>query len=480
MGRGIWRLLVAVVLMVGGVGCDVVHRNGGDVPRHDVKASNPPKGLPAEFTRGQRLRWRACADAGEGYECAVMKAPLDHRKPEQDAIDVALIRKRATGPERDRIGSLVLNFGGPGVSGVDGLPKYAGQYASLGERYDLVSFDPRGVGRTIPVTCGEKAYEGSGECAKRSGKVLPFVGTSRTARDLDLLRYLLGDEKLHYFGVSYGTQLGGVYAHLFPRHVGRTVLEAPVDPTVDRVEGDIEQVKAVQRAYERFSRWCVREYRHCPVAREPDPRAVEGLRKKFRDQGDAAHAISNFLDSGTAGWKPLAGALTDAVERGDGTRLMRKAYDREPGARAESASASADNGTSALVAITCADSDLRPGYERAAALERRLADASTVFGKAWGDSVYLCYDWPYDGEAATPDVRAAGAAPVLVVANTGDPTTPYVGGRRMARELGAGVGVLLGVRAEGHGSYPQEECAARAIDGYLLAGRVPRDGTRCG
>ncbi|MFZ3565860.1 alpha/beta hydrolase [Streptomyces sp. BH097] len=420
-----------------------------------------------------------------------MKAPLDYRRPGGDTIDVALIRKRATGPERERIGSLLLNFGGPGVSGVEGLPRYARQYEPLGERYDLVSFDPRGVGGTIPVTCVARRFEGGDACPKGSGKVLPYIGTSRTARDLDLMRYLLGDERLHYFGVSYGTELGGVYAHLFPKHVGRLVLEAPVDPTRDRVEGDIAQVRTVQRAFDRFARHCASAYDDCPLGRDPGRRVVALLHKlektparapgrKKLDGTDAAYAISDFLDRGKEGWRPLATALDDLIARGDARGLMDAADDHEPGAHARSAPVEGDDGTTALVAITCADSDQRPGYDRADAMARRIEAASPVFGKAWSNSVYLCYEWPFDGERADPDVAAKGARQILVVAGTGDPTTPYEGGRHMADELGKGVGVLLGVRAEGHGTYPQNACATRAVDTYLLDGRTPRSGTRCG
>ncbi|MGW2346633.1 alpha/beta hydrolase [Streptomyces sp. NPDC001661] len=489
-------LLLGAVLVVSG--CDVVKGAGDARPeprRSQAKASNPPAGVPSGFTAGQRLRWAKCsAPSGAregGYECATMKAPLDYRRPGRDTIDVALIRKRATGPESGRIGSLLLNFGGPGVSGVAGLPRYANQYEPLGERYDLVGFDPRGVGRTIPVTCAARRFEADDACPKGSGKVLPYIGTSQTARDLDLMRYLLGDERLHYFGVSYGTELGGVYAHLFPKNVGRLVLEASVDPTRDRVEGDIAQVRAVQRAFDRFARHCASAYDDCPLGRNPRQRVVALLRKLEKtparargeeelDGTDAAYAIADYLDRGKEGWRPLATALDDALTRGDARKLMDTADDHKPGARARSGARSEDDETSALVAITCADSDLRPEFDRADALAERIKEASPVFGEAWSNSVYLCYEWPFDGERADPDVSAKGARPILVVAGTGDPTTPYEGGRHMADELGKGVGVLLSVRAEGHGTYPQNECATRAVDTYLLDGRTPKSGTVCG
>lgn len=134
---------------------------------------------------------------------------------------------------------------------------------------------------------------------------------------------------------------------------------------------------------------------------------------------------------------------------------------------------------SAFVAITCADSDLRPGFAEAEEVIKRIKAASPVFGEAWPPVVHLCYDWPFEGEHATPDVSADGAPPILVVADTGGPTTPYAGTKHMADELGEGGGVLLTVRAEGHGSHPYNRCATRAVDTYLLDGTPPRHGTTC-
>ncbi|RVU17673.1 alpha/beta hydrolase [Streptomyces antnestii] len=502
-------LLAAVVVVAAGTGCDARTDRGPDPrPRTTAKATNPPPGLPAALTAGQRLNWSVCPAPsgaqgsghapGGGWECATMKAPLDYREPGRAAIDVALIRKRATGPERNRIGSLLFDFGGPGVSGVTGLPEFARDYTSLGQRYDLVGFDPRGVGGTIPIDCGQKAYEGGDVCKKRSGRFLPYVGTTRTARDLDLMRYLLGDQKLNYFGVSYGTELGGTYAHLFPENVGRLVLEAPVDPTQNLLRQNISQVRAVQSAFDRFARHCAATYDDCPTGSDPDratPRVVDLLGKLDKtpattgghgklDGDRAAHAISNYLDRGKEGWGPLVKALREVMDEGTGNQLMEKAYDHAPGARSLSGTGThgeptGGNGTSAFVAITCADSDLRPGFTRSERWIKDTEAASPVFGKAWSYGVYLCYDWPFHGERATPDVSAHGAAPILVVAGTSDPTTPYAGAGHMVSELGDKVGVLLTVRAEGHGTYPQNHCARRAVDTYLIAGKLPARGTTC-
>ncbi|MFD5452026.1 alpha/beta hydrolase [Streptomyces sp. NPDC003470] len=500
-GLSVGARIIAVVVLaaIGAVGAWLQHDAPGRSaqPRTEFTANNPPTGLPTALTTGQHLHWSRCTSpptARKGYDCAVMKAPLDYRKPDGRTIDVALIRRKATGPNARRIGSLVLNFGGPGVSGVSGLPEHLDQYKPLLDRYDLVSFDPRGVGATIPVRCGKTAddtgYDGADACAEHSGAFLPYIGTSHTARDLDLMRYLLGDERLHYFGVSYGTALGAVYAHLYPSHVGRLVLEASVDPTEDLVEEQVSQVKAVQAAFDRFAAHCAARIRRCPTGDGPEEaarrmaRLADRLEKKPAPAGggndldadDVAYAVSDHLDLGTDGWSPLAEALTALIDHNDGGPLSKGADDT---GSADRAATPRDNSDAAQTAITCADSSLRPGFERLDRDAARVKAASPVFGAAWSIGVYLCYDWPFDGERATLPVNADGAAPVLVVGGTGDPVTPYAGARHMARALGNGVGFLLTAQEEGHGTYPQNRCVAEKVDHYLRTGRTPAPGTVC-
>ncbi|MHC5905544.1 alpha/beta hydrolase [Streptomyces sp. S6] len=496
---GVYLISLVVLAVFGFVSAWLQYdaRGRNAEPRTEFTAANPPAGLPAALTTGQHLTWSRCTSpptARRGYDCATMKTPLDHRKPDGRTIGVALIRHKATGPNARRIGSLVLNFGGPGVSGVLGLPARLNQYKPLLDRYDLVSFDPRGVGATIPVRCGktpdDTGYDGADACAEHSGAILPYVGTSHTARDLDLMRYLLGDERLHYFGVSYGTALGAVYAHLYPSHVGRLVLEASVDPTEDLVERKVSQVKAVQAAFDRFAAHCADRIPHCPTGDGPEEaarrmaRLADRLAKKPAPAGagrtldaDAlASAVDDRLTLGTDGWAPLAKALTALIDHNDGRPLSEGADDTGSADRAPSLD---ESSRAALVAITCADSDLRPGFEGLDKAAARVKAASPVFGAAWSTGVYLCYGWPFGGERARPQVNADGAAPVLVVGGTGDPRTPYPGAGHMARALGDGVGVLLTAEEEGHGTYPQNRCVTKAVDTYLRTGRTPAAGTVC-
>ncbi len=243
------------------------------------------------------------------------------------------------------------------------------------------------------------------------------------------MRYLVGDERLHNFGVSYGTALGAVYAHLYPSHVGRLVLEASVDPTEDLNEEQVSEVKAVQAAFDRFAAHCAARIRHCPTGDGPQEvarrmaRLADRLVKKPAPAGggrnldadDLAYAVSDHPDLGTDGWSPLAEALTALIDHNDGRPLSKGAEDIGSAGRAETPR---DSSRAAQIAITCADSSLRPGFER---LGRRgpHQTASPVFGVAWSIGVYRCHDWPFDGESATPQVNADGAAPVLVVGGTG-------------------------------------------------------------
>ncbi|MFK3731051.1 alpha/beta hydrolase [Streptomyces sp. NPDC088090] len=452
----------------------------------------------------QRLDWKRCEGAGDEWRCATVKVPRDHAKPDGATLPVALIRKEATDRKR-RIGSLLFNFGGPGASGVDTLPQLSGEYASLGRRYDLVGFDPRGVGRSSGVVCRDDAEQAAAEaridttpdtpaeeaayledaadfgagCARRSGAVIPYTTTSATARDMDLVRQVLGDEKLHYFGISYGTQLGGAYAHLFPGRVGRLVLDAVVDPTADTAGHARHQTVGFQRALDNYLRSTGQEpgAGSARIARllarlDAAPLAV-GDRRLTEGLATTGIAVTLYAESG---WPLLTQALA-AAEGGDGGPLLRLAdayNDRDERGRYATRSHSQR-------AISCADSNERPTAAEAKALLPEFRRLSPVFGAflAW-DTAGWCAGWPVEGEARTPAASAPGAAPVLVVGTTGDPATPYEGAERMARELGEGVGILVTNKGEGHGAYGTSACVTRTVDAYLLDGKVPAYGTTCG
>ncbi len=480
-----------------------------------------------DLTR-QELSWKACPapdeaqgggaspsplpDDGE-WQCATMKVPLDWGDPKGDTIGLELIRVETTGEENERIGSLIFNFGGPGGSGVTSLPAFADGYETLRTRYDLVSFDPRGVGRSDPVICEndqqldayfqqdatpddaaertellENTKDFNDACEQNSEKILPHVRTTDAARDLDLMRQVLGDDKLHYFGVSYGTELGGVYAHLFPERVGRAVFDAVVDPTQGSEQGSLGQAKGFQLALDNFAEDCVSKTEECPVGdsaqdvkdriarllNDLDRKPIQGVFPRQLTQTAATSGIAQALYSQDF-WEFLTQGLEEAYD-GDG-RILLLLSDSMNG-RSENGEYS--NITPANIAINCADD--KPRYDTAY-VERKLPGfraASDLFGDYMAWSMLSCTDWAVEGAADHPDVSAPGAAPILVVGNTGDPATPYEGARAMANALGKGVGVELTYRGQGHGAYDSEnKCVQGAVNGYLLDGKVPPTGTVC-
>ncbi|MEU5536047.1 alpha/beta hydrolase [Streptomyces sp. NPDC020362] len=476
----------------------------------------------------QKLDWKDCPAAsqaqggggspsplpnGTKWQCATMKAPLDWSRPKGDTIGIALIRARASGPADQRIGSLVFNFGGPGGSGVTTLPAFGDDYAALNTRYDLVSFDPRGVGRSKPVECEsdaqlddyfqqdatpddraertqllERTKQFNGACEKNSRTILPHVRTTDAARDMDLMRQLLGDDKLHYFGISYGTELGGVYAHLFPKHVGRAVFDAVVDPTQNPEQSALGQAKGFQLALDNFAEDCTSKTTDCPIGdtaqdvkdriaqllKDLEKKPIPGILPRQLTQTAATNGIAQALYSKDF-WEFLTEGLQQAYE-GDGRVLM--LLSDSMNGRSENGEYS--NTTAANTAINCSDD--KPRYS-AGLVQQKLPEfraASPLFGDylAWG--MVGCTDWAVPGAADHPDVSAPGSAPILVVGNTGDPATPYEGAKKMADALGKGVAVELTYRGQGHGAYDSKnKCVQSAVNSYLLDGKVPKAGTVC-
>jgi pimeloyl-ACP methyl ester carboxylesterase len=481
-----------------------------------------------EDLTAQKLSWKDCPAPsasegggsapsplpdGERWQCATMRAPRDWAEPKGDTIGIALIRAGSSGGASRRIGSLVFNFGGPGGSGISALPAFADTYKTLRGRYDLVSFDPRGVGRSAGVRCEDDqqldAYfqqdatpddaaeratlldntrEFNAACEKHSGGTLPHVRTTDAARDLDLMRQVLGDSKLHYFGISYGTELGGVYAHLFPRNVGRAVFDAVVDPTQTSEQGALGQAAGFQLALDNFAEDCASGTADCPVGstaqdvkdriagllKDLDARPIPGVFPRELTESAATNGIAQALYSKDF-WEYLTEGLEQAYD-GDG-RVLMLLSDSMNG---RSQNGEYSNIAAANAAINCSDDKPRYSVGQVTARLPRFRAASPVFGDFLAWSLIGCNDWAVPGAADHPDVRAPGAAPILVVGNTGDPATPYEGTRKMADALGKGVGVELTYRGQGHGAYDSgNKCVQTAVNGYLLDGKVPATGTVC-
>ncbi|EGX58676.1 peptidase [Streptomyces zinciresistens K42] len=509
-----WAALLAAAALLA-TGCGGGSSGGPEAGGGPGGASSPPTSadgpapLPASLT-SQKLDWGECKASegspapGGGWRCATLRAPLDWSKPKGRTIGLALIRAEATGG--DRIGSLLFNFGGPGSSGLSTMPWYASYTAELNKRYDLVSWDPRGVGASAGVRCrGDEEVQASESvdvtpdtpdeeraflrdaaafgqsCRKAEGQLMAHVSTTDTARDMDLMRQVLGDGRMRYFGISYGTELGGVYAHLFPKRVGRLILDAVADPSADSAGHAENQARGFQRALDNYLRSTGQDAgsgtrRIAALLKRIDARPLPTSSDRELTETLALTGIIRPLYS-KAGWPVLTRAL-EGAERGDGTRLLALAdeyNDRNPSGRY-------GTGAQSQRVISCLDDKQRPTLAQTRRLLPRFEKVSPVFGPMLGwDTVGWCYGWPVAGRSATPEVSAAGAAPILLVGNTGDPATPYEGTRRMADELGKGVGVTLTWKGEGHGAYGKgSSCVDSAVNAYLLEGTVPRDGKVCG
>ncbi|MET8948168.1 alpha/beta hydrolase [Streptomyces sp. NPDC004542] len=507
-----WPAMVAAAVLVAGCGGGS-DRGGDDAQRRSGAPSPPPTatsvtGLPSSLT-AQKPDWGRCTATGGSpapsseWRCATLKVPLDWSRPEGATIGLALIRAKADG--NDRIGSLLFNFGGPGGSGVSTMPAFGPTMTALRQRYDLVSWDPRGVGASEGLRCRsdkdiqaaetvdttpdtpaeEEAYFqdatdfGKG-CSRAAGKLMAHVSTPDTARDMDLIRQVLGDARTHYFGFSYGTELGGVYAHLFPGNVGRLVLDAVVDPSADAVGHAENQAKGFQRALDDYLRSTGQDpaqgsQKIADLLKRIDARPLPTSSGRKLTQTLAVTGIILPL-YGASRWPELTSALS-AAEEGDGTRLLSLADDYNE----RDSSGHYGTSTHAQRAISCLDDKERPTLQETKRLLPRFEKISPVFGDFLGwDAAGWCHHWPVPGQYETPEVSAPGAAPILLVGNTGDPATPYEGTRRMADELGRGVGVQLTWKGEGHVAYGRgSDCVDSTVNAYLLNGTVPKDGKVC-
>ncbi len=498
--------LAAVLLVAGCRGGE--HRAAAPPsPRPSPSASGTPAegtSLAAYYT--QRLSWHTC---GDGFSCTTLRVPLDYAHPRADQLRIAVIKRPAS--SKRRIGSLVINPGGPGASGV-AYARFADEVVSTAvrDRFDVVGFDPRGVGGSSPIRCVpgrdldaflaappaprtaadvrvavHAAKRLAAGCGKRAGTLLRHVGTLDAARDIDVLRAALGDAKLTYLGKSYGTYLGAKYAELFPRRIRAAVLDGALDPALSFRQLNAGQGVGFETDLQDFLRYCgstgvcgssaksstarldtlLAGLRNGPL---PAPDAPGARRLHL---GEAIFGIAAGLYS-TQTW-PQLGTAIRAAERGDGSTLLRfsdELADRD-------ADGHYSNQLEANTAINCLDHPSArdvSAYARAAAVASRLAPH---FGPplAWGS--LTCAFWPVPPTDSPHPVRAPGAPPILVVGNVHDPATPYAWAQSLSRQL---PGALLTYEADGHTAYRKgSSCIDDAVDTYLLTLRLPAPGTRC-
>ncbi len=459
----------------------------------------------------QELAWESC---GDGLACARLTVPADYDDPDGETLELAVGRRATDDPQ----GSLLLNPGGPGGSGMEYV-RYARSALSgpVRARYDIVGFDPRGVADSSPVDCVDdedldemlaadgtpdsaaeiaeiedlSAQLGEG-CVARSPDIAPYVDTESAARDMDILRAVLGDERLAYLGKSYGTFLGAQYAELFPDRVGRFVLDGVLPSSLDADEIGLGQARAFDVALRRFVAYCDTQS-DCPlpggvdagveriqqflVSLEKEP--LPGIGDRMLNESLATYAVLNSLYFPPGDWSNLIFGLQEAFA-GDGSVLLDTLNDRIGRDRDGTYRT---NGNEAFYAIACLDRPGLGGAAHAAQLARDWAEAAPVFGPylAWGS--LPCWQWPVGpgtAEAAgdLPVFTATGSDPILVVSTRFDTATPYEWGVQVAAELENAT--LLTYEGDGHTAYSTEStCIDDAVDAYLLDGVLPPDGASC-
>ncbi|MEU2347863.1 alpha/beta hydrolase [Modestobacter sp. NPDC049651] len=452
---------------------------------------------------------RPGSDRGFTFSCGTTEVPVSYADPGGDTMQLFMVRA-ALGNQTNRIGSLLVNPGGPGGAATDAAIQSALTLpADVVNRFDIVGVDPRGVGLSTPVECISdqqkdafaaadpravdeasltQAFDLADEigkaCTKKYGAALGAFNTVATARDMDRVRQALGEDQLTYLGYSYGTTLGSTYAQLFPEQVRALVLDGAVDPDGTPQESAETQAQGFEQAYDAFAANCTALVGGCPVGGDP-----RGFLTALLDQADATPIPSSKAGetrTATAGlvlggvqaalyqpdaWPQLAQSLA-AAQRGDSAGILTLA-DTFSGRNDDG---SYTNITDANAAINCADTKDRYTRAQVSALATDWNQKYPLFGANAALSLYTCTSWKAP-KTALPHEDAAGAAPVLVIGTQGDPVTPLPGAVDMAEELSSGV--LLTWQGSGHTAYPKTDCVTRAVDAYLVDLTVPTDGLTC-
>lgn len=505
------RFLAATVALMTLSSCSTFGSGDPELPVEPLSSGSPSAspsrdaGLQRYYR--QKVSWEACRHE---LLCTEIEVPLDYERPAEEAVRLSVLKVPATHPGR-RIGALVVNPGGPGVSGVEyaaAASTYFG--AEVRSAYDVVGFDPRGVGSSTPVDCvddteldrfvgadpdpdtpqevrrGNELLRRLGRgCLERSGRLAGQVSTEEAARDIDILRTLLGQETLAYFGASYGTFLGATYADLFPERVGRMVLDGAVDPTLGVVELSRVQAAGFETALRAYVRACV-DRGGCflgttvdeGVARiqrfleEVDRAPIRGDDERRLTEGWAVLGIWAPLYNEDA-WPALDSGLSQAF-KGDGSTLLSYAdsyVSRGPeGYR--------NNSTEALYAINCLDRDESVPLARIRRYQHSFQEASPTFGRIFAVGLAACGAWPIHTGKGPEELTAPGAAPILVVGTTRDPATPLEWAEALARQLSSGV--LVRRDGDGHTGYRAgNECVDETVESYLVSGKVPDGDVDC-
>jgi pimeloyl-ACP methyl ester carboxylesterase len=477
-------------------------------PAQKTAAQMPPsgQGTLSKFYK-QDLAWSGCGD----NQCAKLTVPIDYSHPEGGTIQLAVLKVRSNKPS-ERIGSLVVNPGGPGGSGV--FYAAGAQFTDqVRAAYDVVGFDPRGVGASAPVKClndreldnflgadptpatktqeqkiADSAKAFADKCKANGGALLGHVSTIEAAKDMDVLRAALAEPKLNYLGKSYGTFLGATYADLFPNKVGRFVLDGVIDPNLTSSQVNAGQADGFEMATRAYVADCVNKG-NCPLGDSVDS-GLATLRGFLKQMDTNPLPVDDpYVKKLTEGWASLGVAgpmydpqqwpdLTEALRQafaGHGTSLMKLADNY---AERTSGGAYQGNLMQVIYAVNCLDrSDVK-------ALTHFESEARSLTAKAptWGPflawSTVACGYWPVPANNAPKKITAAGSGPIVVVGTTRDPATPYKWAQGLVSELQNGH--LITYNGDGHTAYMRSNsCVDDAVDAYLVKGVVPPPGLKC-
>lgn len=457
----------------------------------------------------QIIAGRPGSERDLAFSCGTTTVPVSYDDPDGGTLQLFLVRATLAG-QTGRIGSLLVNPGGPGQSATDAAIQSALTLPTdVVNRFDIVGVDPRGVGLSTPVECISDADKDelfaadpratdaaaldaafarvddiAAGCAEEYDEALGAFSTVDSARDMDLVRQSLGDEQLNYLGYSYGTTLGSTYAELFPEQVRAMVLDGAVDPDATRQEFAEAQAQGFEAAFDAFAANCTALIGGCPVG--PDPRAfVNDLLTQAAAApiassrpGETRQATPGLILNGIrsalyqpSAWPQLAQSLA-AARNGDAAGIL---------TLADTYTGRNDDGTysnvvDANVTITCADTEEEISTDQVRELVTTWGATYPLFGADAALGLYTCPAWDAP-RTPLPERDAAGSAPILVVGTQGDPVTPLPGAVDMAEDLENAV--LLTWQGSGHTAYPKNDCVTAAVNAYLIDLVVPQDGVTC-
>jgi pimeloyl-ACP methyl ester carboxylesterase len=481
-------------------------------------ASSPPAAPPSKITFSDCSNLFNLSAAGIPearrqklqFSCGQMPVPVDYAHPDAGQLNIEVIRIHYNAQPK-RVGSLLVNPGGPGGSGLFLAISLAGSLSDdVLQHFDLIGFDPRGVGLSAPIKCQTDADETKAlaldtdvrtargrqvaeqgaaafaqSCVKKYGSKLAHFNTVETAQDMDRIRAAVGDDQLNYLGFSYGTELGAVYAHLFPTRIRVAVLDGAVDPltTGNAITSNEQQIAGFEDAFDQFAADC-KTRAACKALGNPRS-AVAALERKANAKpiptskhgdkrratgGNVLYAVVSALYSQQA-WPQLGTALIQA-QHGDAQGLL--ALNDQYSERGDDGHYS--NLLDVFQVVSCNDQKADPSDAAIAAAATRWAKKYPLFGLWSAASLVQCQPWPKQRHPV-PAETAAGSAPILVVGNLHDPATPYSGAVHLASTLGTGV--LLTWDGQGHTSYGQSSCIDAKVNAYLIEKTLPSAHTTC-